>query len=135
MKVDSSKHIVDYCLWAIAILVIVSALMKINLLFGLFNFQHLWEKTSILIFFLSVIIGALGLYRFKAWGFISIYVYILMATFIFSISVVPFIFNLLNLMVKNGTLLVFIINLTLLIVTALLQAIRSKIYKDLESDN
>jgi len=120
MKADLSKHIVDYCLWAIAVLIIISALMKIRLLFGLFNFQHLWEKAVTIIFFLSALMGALGLYRFKTWGFISVYVYILMATFLLSISVVPFIFNFLSLFVKEGTLLLFIINFTVLIVTAFL---------------
>jgi hypothetical protein len=116
------KTNIDYCLFAIGGLVFLSALTKIRLLLGILSYQQLWAQALIIVLFVSAGLGLVGLIGQKTWGFLFVYVYISIATFFFSISVVPFLFGLLNLDVKAATTLLPTINLGVLSFTAFLHA-------------
>jgi len=126
MNIKWPKTNIDYCLWAIGGLVFLSALTKIRLLLGIFNYQQLWAQALITVLFLSAVLSFVGLFQKKKWGFLFVYAYILIATFFFSISVIPFPFRLLNLDVKAATLLLFGINLVVLTFVGWVHAIKSK---------
>ena len=121
-----SKRAVDTCLWCIAGLVLGSSLTKTQLLSGLFTLPHFWEQVVTIIFFGSAVIGALGLLQSKLWGFVAVYVYILISTFLLSISVVPFLFGFVSLNIKTFTWLLLITNLGVLAFTAFLHATKLK---------
>ena len=121
-----SKRAVDSCLWCIAGLVLGSSLTKIQLLSGLFTLPHFWEQAVTIVFFGSAVIGALGLLQSKLWGFVAVYVYILIATFLLSISVVPFLFGFVSLNVRTFTWLLLTTNLFVLAFTAFLHATKLK---------
>jgi hypothetical protein len=126
MNIKWPKTDIDYCLWAIGWLVFLSALTKIKLLSWIFNCQQTWGRVLITVFFASAVLGFVGLFRQKNWGFLFVYAYILVATFFFSISVVPFPFRLLNMNVKTATLLSIGINLVVLFFSGCVHAIKSK---------
>ena len=114
-------------------MVLISALTKIRLLLGLFNFQQFWEQALIVVFFTSAVLGAVGLYRHQAWGFILVYVYIFVATFFLSISVIPFLLDLFSLGVKAATFALFIINFTVLVFTVFLHVVKSAANRKMKS--
>jgi hypothetical protein len=124
--VKMPKTYIDYCLVAMAGLIFLSALTKIRLLLGILSFQQLWAQALIIVLFVSAGLGLVGLFRQKRWGFIFVYVYISIATFAFSISVVPFLFGLLNLYGKVPMNLLLVTNLCLLTFTAYLHVAKSK---------
>lgn len=126
MNIKWPKTNIDYCLWAISGLVFLSALTKIKLLLGIFNHQQIWAQVLITVLFASAVLGFVGLFRQKNWGFLFVYAYILIATFFFSISMVPFPFRLLNMDVKAATLLLLGINLVVLFFAGYVHAIKSK---------
>ena len=126
MNIKWPKTNIDYCLWAIGGLVFLSALTKIKFLLWIFNCQQIWAQVLIAVFFASAVLGFVGLFRQKNWGFLFVYAYILIATFFFSISVVPFPFRLLNMDVKAATLLLLGINLVVLFFSGCVHAIKSK---------
>ena len=126
MNIKWPKTNIDYCLWAIGGLVFLSALTKIKLLSWIFNCQQIWGRVLITVFFASAVLGFVGLFRQKNWGFYFVYTYILIATFFFSISVAPFPFCLLNMDVKTATLLLLGINLIVLFFSGCVHAIKSK---------
>jgi hypothetical protein len=86
----------------------------------------LWTQSRIVVLFASAGLGLIGLFRQKTWGFFFVYVYISIATFFFSFSVVPYLFGLVNLDVKMATSLLLIINLGVLAFTAFLHVVKSK---------
>ena len=88
--------------------------------------QQIWGQVLITVFFASAVLGFVGLFRQKNWGFFFVYAYILIATFFFSISVVPFPFRLLNMDVKTATLLLIGINLVVLFFAGYVHSIKSK---------
>jgi hypothetical protein len=133
MDIKWPKTSIEYCLWAIGGLVFLSALTKIRLLLGIFNYQQLWAQGLITVLFASAVLGFVGLFRQKKWGFLFVYVYISIATFFFSISVVPFPFRLLNLDVKAATLLLFGINLAVFTFAGCVHAIKSKQERELRN--
>lgn len=126
------KTNIDYCLWAIGVVVFLSAVTKIRLLLGILNFQQIWAQALIIVLFVSAVFGLSGLLRLKRWGFFFVYVYIVIATFFFSISVVPFPFGFLDLDVKAGTTLLVIINLGVLAFAAFVHASKSKEHRSLK---
>jgi hypothetical protein len=119
----------DYFVWAIACLVVLSALSKIRLLFWVLNHQQIWSQILIIVFFLSAAFGAGGLLWLKKWAFFFIYIYIMIATFFLSISIIPFIPRILGLDVSVSTILLLIINIGILSFTAFLHLAKSKEYK------
>ena len=121
-----SKRAIDSCLWCIAGLVLGSSLTKTQLLSGLFDLPHFWEQAVTIVFFGSAVIGSLGLLQSKLWGFVAVYVYILIATFLLSISVVPFLFGFVNLNVRTFSWFLLITNLCVLAFTAFLHATKLK---------
>ena len=133
METKLSKTSIDYCFWGISGLVLISALTKIRLLLGLFNFQQFWEQALIVVFFTSAVLGALGLSRHQAWGFISVYVYICVATFFLSISVIPFLLDLSSLGLKATTFALFIINFTVLVFTVFLHVVKAAANRKMKS--
>ena len=121
-----SKRAVDSCLWCIAGLVLGSSLTKTQLLSGLFALPHFWEQAVTIVFFGSAAVGAIGLLQEKPWGFVAVYIYILIATFLFSISVVPFLFDFVSLNIRTFTWLLLTTNLGVLAFTAFLHATKLK---------
>lgn len=126
MDIKWPKTNIDYCLWVIGGLVFLSALTKIKLLLGIFKYQQIWTQVLITVFFASAALGMVGLFRQKNWGFLFVYGYILIATFFFSISMVPFPFHLLNPDMKAITFLLLGINLVVLSFAVCVHAIKSK---------
>lgn len=120
------KKNIDYCIWSIGGLVVLSALTKIRLLLGISKYQQIWPQVLIIVFFASAVFGFGGLLRLKTWGFFFVYAYIGIATFFFSISVVPFPFAFLNLDVTAATRLLLVINLGALAFTGFIHAAKSK---------
>jgi hypothetical protein len=104
------KKNIDYCLLVISGLIFFSALTKIDLLLRILSYQQLWTQSLIVVLFTSAGLGLIGLFRQKTWGFFFVYVYISIATFFFSFSVVPYLFGLVNLDVKMATSLLLIVN-------------------------
>lgn len=107
-------------------MVVLSALTKIRLLLGILNYQQLWEQAVISTFFLSAVFGFIGLLYSKYWGFLCVYIYIVIATFLLSISVVPFYLGILDLDVKTATALLLIINFGMFVFTVFLHVSKSK---------
>jgi len=122
MDITVPKTKIDYCIWIIGGLLFLSALIKIKLLLGIVNFQQLWAQALIIILFGSVVSGFIGICFRKTWGFFFLYIYILVATFFFSISVIPFLYSVLNLSGKTATTFLIFINLTMLLFTVILHA-------------
>ena len=132
MTADSTRFI-DYSCWIIGGLIVLSAITKIQLLFDLFNFDSFLEKAIVIIHFLSAIIAAVGLYRLSTIGFIFAYVHIIVATIFLSISIVPFLFNLLTLDHQGATTLLLIINISILLSTAFLHGLKRRRLKKVTS--
>jgi hypothetical protein len=124
MDTKQSKSIMDLSIGGIGILIFISALTKVRLLFGLFNFQYFWEQAIVIIYFASAIIALIGLLRLRIWGFISAYTHILVATIFLSISVLPFIFNFLRLDYWTATTILLISNINMLFLVAVLHSIK-----------
>jgi len=122
MDMTLPKTKIDYCIWTIGGLLFLSALTKIKLLLGILNFQQLWKQALTIILFGSVVSGLIGICFRKTWGFFFLYIYILIATFFFSISVIPFLFDFLNLSDKASTTFLMAINLSMLGFTIFLHA-------------
>ncbi len=120
----NSTRFIDYSCWIIGLLIVVSAITKIQLLLDLFNFDYFLEKAIAIIYFLSAIIAAVGLYRLSTIGFIFAYVHIIVATVFLSISIVPFLFNFLMLDHQQATTLLLIINISILFTTAFLHGLK-----------
>lgn len=133
MKFSNAK--IDFYLFAIGGLIFLSALTKIRLLLGIQNYQQFWVQAFIIVFFGSAGLSLVGLFWRKTWGFLFVYVYIFMATFFFSISVIPFLFGLLNMHVKAATILLIIVNLGVLIFTAFLHVAKSKENKVIKEES
>ena len=125
MNIKWLKTNINYCLWAIGGLVFLSALTKIKILLGISNYQQIWELLLIIVLFASAVLGFVGLFQQKNWGFFFVYTYILIATF-FSISVIPFPFRLLNMNVKTSTSLLIGINMALFFFSGYVHAVKSK---------
>ena len=96
----------------------VTAITKIQFLLNLLRSQFNWVAIIAIFYFASVIIAFIGMLRLKICGFIAAYVHILTATF-FSISVLPFYFKLIRLGHPTATIVLIIINLTVLLLIAL----------------
>lgn len=80
----------NFILWAIGALMLTSALMRYRMFLNLLNTHPFRQQAIILIYFISAIIGFIGLLLLRVWGFIAAYINILTATAFLSISVLPF---------------------------------------------
>jgi len=69
---------------------LIAALMRYRMFLNLLNTHPFRQQATIVIYFISAIIGFIGLLRFRIWGFIATYINILAATVFLSISVLPF---------------------------------------------
>ena len=117
-------RIVDISCKIIGGLIVLSALTKLRLLFGLFLFNYFLDKVIVIIYFLSAIIASIGLYRLRLVGFIFAYVHIIVATIFLSISVIPFLFKLMSFGNLRANLMLVIVNLSMLVITAFLHYIK-----------
>ena len=117
---------IDYCVWVIAGLVFLSALTKIKLLWGILNQQELWAQVLTIGLFVSAVLGFVGLVYLKKWGFYFVYIYLVIATFFFSISVLPFFLSIFDLDVKTATWQLLTINFGTLAFTVFLHVAKSK---------
>lgn len=124
-----STHIIDLSLAVIGALILISALTKIQLFFDLLQFQYFWEKSIVIIYFLSAVIAFIGLIRVRPWGFIAAYAYILIATFFLSISALPFLLKLVRLDYLIITKVLIISNVSMLLLIVILHGIRILIIK------
>ena len=107
-------------------LIVLSALTKLQLLFNLFHFNYFLDKVIVIIYFSSAIIASIGLYSLRLVGFIFAYVHIVVATIFLSISVIPFLFKLMSLGNLRATLILVIVNLSMLVMTAFLHCIKMR---------
>ena len=105
-------------------LIFLSALTKLQLIFDLFHFKYFLDKVIVIIYFISAIIASIGLYRLRLVGFIFAYVHIIVATIFLSISVIPFLFKLMSFGNQRATLMLVIVNLSMLVMTAFLHCIK-----------
>jgi hypothetical protein len=121
---EISTRIVDISCKIIGGLIVLSALTKLQLLFGLFLFNYFLDKVIMIIYFLSAIIASIGLYRLRLVGFIFAYVHIIVATIFLSISVIPFLFKLMSFGNLRATVMLVIVNLSMLVMTAFLHCIK-----------
>ena len=124
MDTIQSKRIIDFSLGVIGALILVSSLTKVRLLCDLFHFKYFWHQTIAITYFASAIIAFIGLLRLRIWGFIAAYLHILIATIFLSISVFPFLFDLLRLDYGTVTTVLLISNLTMLFLIAVLHGIK-----------
>lgn len=74
--------------------IILTALSKYQLLISLKNMQGMFSIFVVSIFFISALLGFIGLFRGRLWGYISIYIFVPVATYGMGISVFPFIIKL-----------------------------------------
>lgn len=105
-------------------LIVLSALTKLQLLFSLFHFNYFLDKLIVFLYFSSAIIASIGLYRLRLVGFIFAYIHIIVATIFLSISVIPFLFKLISFGNPRATLILVIINLSMLVMTVFLHSIK-----------
>ena len=105
-------------------LIVLSALTKLQLIFDLFHFNYFLDKVIVIIYFSSAIIASISLYRLRLVGFIFAYVNIIVATIFLSISVIPFLFKLISFGNLRATVMLVIVNLSMLVVTAFLHCIK-----------
>ena len=105
-------------------LIVLSALTKLQLLFNLFHFNYFLDKVIVIIYFISAIIASIGLYRLRLVGFIFAYLHIIVATIFLSISVIPFLFKLMSFGNLRATVMLVIVNLSMLVMTAFLHCIK-----------
>jgi hypothetical protein len=119
-----STRIFNYSCWIIGGLIALSALTKAQLLIDVFHFDYFLDKAIAIIYFSSAIIASAGLCRFSLMGFIFAYVYIIVATIFLSVSIIPFLFNLLRLDHPRATTLLFVVNLSILFATAFLHGLK-----------
>ena len=104
--------------------IFLSAITKLQLLFDLFHFNYFLDKVIVIIYFSSAIIASFGLWRLRLVGFIFAYVHIIVATIFLSISVIPFLFKLMSFGNQLATLMLVIVNLSMLVITAFLHCIK-----------
>ena len=117
-------RIVDISCKIIGGLIVLSALTKLQLLFDLFHFNYFLNKVIVIIYFSSAIIASFGLWRLRLVGFIFAYVHIIFATIFLSISVIPYLFKLMSFGNLRTTLMLVIVNLSMLVMTAFLHCIK-----------
>jgi len=110
-------------------LIVLSALTKLQLLFDLFYFNYFLNKVIVIIYFSSAIIASFGLWRLRLVGFIFAYVHIIVATIFLSISVIPFLFKLMSFGNLRATVMLVIVNLSMLVMTAFLHCIKIRYLK------
>ena len=115
--------------------IVLSALTKHQLLFDLLHFNYLLDKVIVIIYFSSAIIASIGLYRLHQIGFIFAYVYITVATIFLSISVIPFLFKLISIDNLRATVMLVIVNLSMLVMTAFLHCIKIRRLKKVTIDD
>ena len=127
MSSQLSGKAISYCLRITSLLILFSAFTKIRLLSGLSSIQSLWAQFLVVLFFLSAVAGLIGIILQKMWGFLLLYFHIIIATFFFSASVIPLLFQYLNLDNKSATMLLPVINLVVLLLVAFLQVAASKV--------
>ena len=108
----------------IGVLIVLSALTKLQLLFGLLHYNYFLDKVIVISYFSSAIIAFFGLYRLHQVGFIFAYVNIVFATIFLSISVIPYLFKLMSFGNLRTTLMLVIVNLSMLVLTAFLHCMK-----------
>ena len=108
----------------IGVLIVLSALTKLQPLFDLFHFNYFLDKVIVIIYFSSAIIASFGLWRLRLVGFIFAYVNIIVATIFLSISVIPFLFKLMSFGNLRATVMLVFVNLSMLVMTAFLHCIK-----------
>jgi len=121
------KLIIFWKGWGYSILiavVIATSFKSAMLLCNLFHFKYFGHQTIAITYFASAIIAFIGLLRLRIWGFIAAYTHILIATIFLSISVLPFLFDLLRLDYGTVTTVLLISNLTMLFLIAVLHGIK-----------
>ena len=116
-------------------LIFLSAITKLQLLSDLFHFNYFLVKLIVIIYFSSAIIASVGLYRLRLVGFIFAYVHIIVATIFLSISVIPFLFKLMSFGNQLATLMLVIVNLSMLVLTAFLHCIKIRRLKKVTIDD
>ena len=129
MDTTQSTRIIDFSLGVVGALIFISAATKVRLLFNIFHFQYFWEQAIAIIYFTSAIIACIGLLRLRIWGFIAAYIHILVATIFLSISILPFLFNLLRLDYLTAKKVLLISNLAMLFFIAVLHGIKRMLDK------
>lgn len=114
MDIIQATRIINLILSVIGVLICIAAATKVRLLFNLFDFQSFWQQAIVSIYFASAIIAFIGLLRLRIWGFIAACIHILVATLGLSISVWPFLFNMLRLNHRSANIVLLIGNLLML---------------------
>ena len=121
---EISARTLDNSCRIIGVLIVLSALTKLQLLFNLFHFNYFLDKVIVIIYFSSAIIASFGLWRLRLVGFVFAYVHIIVASIFLSISVIPFLFKLMSFGNQRATLMLVIVNLSMLVMTASLHCIK-----------
>lgn len=100
---------------AILLLLVVTKYQLINFIETDFSFQNL----LVISFFLFSIVGIIGIFLQKHWGYFAIYVFILISSFALGIAPIPFIINLFP--IQAATLIVILSSAILFLITLFLQ--------------
>jgi hypothetical protein len=74
----------------------------------------------------QAVFGVIGLLRSNHWGFVFVYIYIVIATFVLSISVIPFLLGILDSRAKTATAVLFTINGAMFVFTVFLHVSKSR---------
>jgi hypothetical protein len=115
----TSNRLMNFILWAIGALILTSALMRYRMFLNLLNTHPFRQQAIIVIYFMSAIIGFIGLLFLRVWGFIAAYINIFTATAFLSISVLPFWLRYISLGQWTSEI-ALVVNLLLLILIAFL---------------
>jgi hypothetical protein len=115
----TSNRLMNFILWAIGALMLTSALMRYRMFLNLLNTHPFRQQAIILVYFISAIIGFIGLLLLRVWGFIAAYINILTATVFLSMSVLPFWLRYISLGQWTSKIVV-VVNLLILILIAFL---------------
>lgn len=122
----TSKRYADYILWLIGALMLTSALMGYKVFFNLLHIHPFKNQAIVIVYFSSAIIGFIGLFLFRIWGFIAAYINVLTATIFLSTSVIPFLVKFLRLGHRYTSIAVVVINLLVLILIAYLHGRKAR---------
>lgn len=102
----------------VALIILILILTNINLL-NFIDVNFFLQSLIVIGFFLFSIIGIIGIFKRKHWGYFAIYIFVLISTVSLGVSTIPFILNLFP--TGLATFIVILSGIILIIFTLYLQ--------------
>jgi hypothetical protein len=116
----------------IGLIILATILLKIGLISFFMSVDDMFTVVITSIFFISAVIGIIGMIKGKIWGYIGCYIFIPTSTFL-GISAVPFILNIVPYDYKS--LAVITLSVIMLIATITLHVFKTAVKNKSEANN